>query len=297
MRYTNQYRDSARSRSLALKKYKMELFGLDLNDTNTFDKSLLQPPTKLAYKGFNADLTCRGFQYKIGETFTYDKSLWICNRGFHCCHKLKDVFKYYSNNKKNVFGIVEILGKEVKDSDKIATDKIRIVRLLSDEEISEIIKKEEEVFNETEVFNLDVVRDLQSKFNMFLGGSTALFIQGIVLERKKGECDLDIILPYYQNLEELTKTDTIDEIVEFDGKSSSNDFHKTYGISTSDGRFIKADVRVKPEQPYTTFKKGDFEYKVCDPLIILEAKMRYALDGNKKHRNDLESLIGFKSKK
>ena len=27
-----------------------------------------------AYKGFNADMTCRGFQYREGETYETDKA-------------------------------------------------------------------------------------------------------------------------------------------------------------------------------------------------------------------------------
>ena len=38
-----------------------------------------------AYKVFNPDWTCRGSQYKVGETYTLEGELEICSSGFHAC--------------------------------------------------------------------------------------------------------------------------------------------------------------------------------------------------------------------
>ena len=46
------------------------------------------------YKGFNSDMTCRGFQYAIGETYHEEKAE-LCNAGFHACENPLDVFNYY----------------------------------------------------------------------------------------------------------------------------------------------------------------------------------------------------------
>ena len=53
-----------------------------------------------AYKAFNADLTCRGFQYEEGKTYEIDENPELCIRGFHACLNLLDVFNYYNG----VFG-------------------------------------------------------------------------------------------------------------------------------------------------------------------------------------------------
>lgn len=53
-----------------------------------------------AYKAFNADLTCRNFQYEIGKTYTMDEKPVPCERGFHACQHLNDVFVYYSPTEK-----------------------------------------------------------------------------------------------------------------------------------------------------------------------------------------------------
>ena len=48
-----------------------------------------------AYKAFNTDMTCRGFQYKEGEAYELDNEPILCVRGFHACLSLADIFNYY----------------------------------------------------------------------------------------------------------------------------------------------------------------------------------------------------------
>ena len=48
-----------------------------------------------AYKAFNADLTCREFQYEEGKTYEIEDAPILCEQGFHACLNLKDVFGYY----------------------------------------------------------------------------------------------------------------------------------------------------------------------------------------------------------
>ena len=48
-----------------------------------------------AYKGFDKDLKCRGYQYQIGGEYTED-SAKLCKKGFHACELPHDVFNYYA---------------------------------------------------------------------------------------------------------------------------------------------------------------------------------------------------------
>ena len=81
----------------------------------------------IAYKGFNKDLTCRGFQYEVGKDYEMDGNLKVCNRGFHACENPFDVLEYYDNILGNRFCKVEQCGMIMKDNKKQASSKIKIV--------------------------------------------------------------------------------------------------------------------------------------------------------------------------
>jgi len=48
-----------------------------------------------AYKGFNRDMTCRGFQYEEGKSYHEDEAV-LCKKGFHACLSPLDVLYYYA---------------------------------------------------------------------------------------------------------------------------------------------------------------------------------------------------------
>ena len=66
-----------------------------INDKNYELQTVANGKSK-AYKAFNADLTCRGFQYEEGKTYEIDEDPELCIRGFHACLNLLDVFNYYN---------------------------------------------------------------------------------------------------------------------------------------------------------------------------------------------------------
>ena len=79
-----------------------------------------------AYKGFNSDLTCSGFQYEVGKEYTHDGKVNACNKGFHACENPFDVLDYYSNFTVMRYCTVEQSGEIDKEQDKIASSKIKI---------------------------------------------------------------------------------------------------------------------------------------------------------------------------
>ena len=78
------------------------------------------------YKGFNKDMTCRGFQYEDGKEYETDSAI-CCQSGFHACEMPLDVFKYYAPS-KSIYHEVEQYGDISKDDNdtKISSTKIKI---------------------------------------------------------------------------------------------------------------------------------------------------------------------------
>ena len=88
-----------------------------------------------AYKGFNKDMTCRGFQFEEGKTYE-EKEAILCEKGFHACINPIDVFCYYSpvDSVYHNVELEEISAKRGKDS-KICGKKIKIGAKLTVDEM------------------------------------------------------------------------------------------------------------------------------------------------------------------
>ena len=58
------------------------------------------------YKGFNKDMTCKGFQYEEGKEYHEEEAI-VCRKGFHACEYPLDCFNYYKPA-ESVFHEVEL---------------------------------------------------------------------------------------------------------------------------------------------------------------------------------------------
>ena len=84
------------------------------------------PAEMVAYKGFDADFRCRGFQYEIGQTYEMAGEPELCASGFHACPHPLDVFSYYPPAASR-FAEVRYGGTIVAGDDKIASTRITVV--------------------------------------------------------------------------------------------------------------------------------------------------------------------------
>ena len=86
--------------------------------------------TVTAYKGFDKNLQCRGFQYEVGGEYTTDRAK-ACETGFHCCENPLDVFDYYApldnDGTSNRFCEVEAGGDiDTSKDDKLCCTHLKV---------------------------------------------------------------------------------------------------------------------------------------------------------------------------
>ena len=90
-----------------------------------------------AYKGFNKDMTCRGFQFEEGKAYHEDTAV-LCDCGFHACLDPLDCFGYYDPY-DSVYHEVEIdnVSEQRENDTKVVAKDIKIGSRLS---IKDIVK-------------------------------------------------------------------------------------------------------------------------------------------------------------
>ena len=90
-----------------------------------------------AYKGFDKDLKCRGFQYEIGGEYHEDDAE-LCNKGFHACEYPLDCFGYYPPAESRYCEVeIDDNGQRNDDDTKVCGKNIKIGAEIG---IKEIVK-------------------------------------------------------------------------------------------------------------------------------------------------------------
>ena len=79
---------------------------------------------RIAYKGFDKDLKCRGFQYEVGKEYETDEAV-ACKTGFHACEMPLAVLSYYPPTTSR-YCLVEQSGEMDADGEKTASTKLKV---------------------------------------------------------------------------------------------------------------------------------------------------------------------------
>ncbi|UFS59502.1 DUF7666 domain-containing protein [Subtercola endophyticus] len=81
-----------------------------------------------AFKGFDQNLQCRGFQYVEGETYTQDQPAVLCGTGFHAVIQPIDVLRYYppATSVYHQVEVAEVDGPRADDDSKVSGRVIKI---------------------------------------------------------------------------------------------------------------------------------------------------------------------------
>jgi hypothetical protein len=85
-----------------------------------------------AYKGFDKNFQCRGFQYEVGKEYKSGKPVKVCRSGFHACTNPLEVWDYYPvyNSRFAEVELGGVIDKEGGDS-KICSSEIKIKKELT----------------------------------------------------------------------------------------------------------------------------------------------------------------------
>ena len=79
---------------------------------------------RIAYKGFEKDLKCRGFQYEVGKEYETDEAA-ACKTGFHACEMPLAVLNYYPPATSR-YCLVEQSGEMDARNGKTASTKLKV---------------------------------------------------------------------------------------------------------------------------------------------------------------------------
>ena len=80
-----------------------------------------------AYKAFDKNFQCRGYQYEVGKTYEHDGDIDICRAGFHSCENPFDVLNYYPITESRFAKVTASGAVERHDDDsKICSAKLAV---------------------------------------------------------------------------------------------------------------------------------------------------------------------------
>ena len=97
------------------------------------------------YKVFNRNWKCGNFQFSVGRTFEKDITPSRDEVGFCFCQELKDCFDQFFFDDKCKVAEIEAVGDIdiYKDDNTYYTNKIKIIREISWEEVIKLVNKGE----------------------------------------------------------------------------------------------------------------------------------------------------------
>ena len=79
---------------------------------------------RIAYKGFDKDLKCLGFQYEVGKEYETDEAA-ACKTGFHACEMPLAVLGHYPPTTSR-YCLVEQSGEMDVEGDKTASTRLKV---------------------------------------------------------------------------------------------------------------------------------------------------------------------------
>lgn len=148
---------------------------------------------RFGYKGTDKNMKCRDFQYEIGKWYTHIGKIEPCESGFHLCEEFSHVFNYYDPYHHGRYFIVEYGEKYIRKEDKIVTDKIRLIREIH----HELITEEDEVIARKEKNSIQFVEKVGFYSGLIIKMKNTNYVSDCllyyVLSNYGTDCSLDIV--------------------------------------------------------------------------------------------------------
>ena len=93
------------------------------------------------YKALNEDMSTKygDMTYELNKVYTLEGEVIMCESGCHFCTELINVFAYDPSDSR-VFEIDTLDGEIIKKGDKYCSNKIKLIREVSKEEINKYIE-------------------------------------------------------------------------------------------------------------------------------------------------------------
>ena len=93
------------------------------------------------YKALNKDMSTSygNMIYELDKVYEIEGELIMCRNGYHFCTELIYVFMYYPSDSR-VFEIDTLDGEIIEKGDKYCTNKIKIIKEISEDEINKYIE-------------------------------------------------------------------------------------------------------------------------------------------------------------
>ena len=90
------------------------------------------------FKGFDKNLSCRGYQYEVGKEYETE-SAELCKNGFHACEIPHDVFRYYPPGESRYCKVdLDATNETNEDDSKRVGRKILIQKEISAADIAKM---------------------------------------------------------------------------------------------------------------------------------------------------------------
>ena len=93
------------------------------------------------YKALNEDMSTKygNMTYELNKEYEIEGNPIICEKGYHFCTELINVFNYYPLDSR-VFEVDTLDGEIIKKGDKYCTNRIKLIREVYKEEINKYIE-------------------------------------------------------------------------------------------------------------------------------------------------------------